>query len=76
LLDYGADVTVSDKTGKTPLMYASWAGRTDTVKLLLSYGADPDASDENGNNASDYASREGHNDVLNLLESEKLWREE
>jgi len=40
LLDKGADKEAKDKYGWTPLIYASWYGHTEIVKLLLEYGTD------------------------------------
>ena len=38
-LDHGADVSVVDNNGKTPLHYACWRGHRDIVQLLIAYGA-------------------------------------
>lgn len=40
LLRQKADVNLKNKKGVTPLMYASWTGKADAVKLLLEHGAD------------------------------------
>ncbi len=41
LLEYGAEVDVRDKHGRTPLMAAAEMGETDCIRLLLAAGADP-----------------------------------
>ena len=42
LIDYGADVNLSDSTGMTAIMYAVWRCFGDCIKLLISRGADED----------------------------------
>jgi ankyrin repeat protein len=39
LLEKGADVNAKNKYGGTALMYASYQGHEEIVKLLKSYGA-------------------------------------
>lgn len=43
LLSKGADVNARDQIGSTPLIVASFRGKTDVVKLLLEKGADSEA---------------------------------
>lgn len=43
LLDAGADLEAKSSSGATALMFASAAGYTDVVKLLLARGADANA---------------------------------
>ncbi|AGF78238.1 ankyrin repeat-containing protein [Desulfocapsa sulfexigens DSM 10523] len=40
LCQKGADPNLVDTNGMSPILYASWKGRQQTVKLLLSLGAD------------------------------------
>jgi ankyrin repeat protein len=59
LLEYGADVNLSDrpgkKFGKTPLMYAAGDNHKKMLKLLLDAGAIVDAQDKRGQTALFYA---------------------
>lgn len=50
LLDQGAKINLTDKKGKTALMYAA-SNYLDTLKLLIEYGADLDAQDKDGETA-------------------------
>lgn len=40
LVDEGADITVADKHGQSPLQIASFYGHVEVVKLLVDKGAD------------------------------------
>jgi ankyrin repeat protein len=51
LLDQGADAGAADARGKTPLMLAAQAGKTDIVKLLLEHAASATAKAANGDTA-------------------------
>ncbi len=70
LLDHGANVNVSDVTGRTPLMYACNNDRLplDTVKLLVEHGADLNAKSTDGITALDSAKLHGHTPIVDLLE--------
>lgn len=48
LLESGADVTVRDGYGRTPLHWAAEAGNMDVVRLLIEAGADPAAAAADG----------------------------
>ena len=48
LADAGADVNVQGADGATPLLVASFFGRTDTVKVLLEHGADKSIANNDG----------------------------
>ena len=41
--------------GKTPLMYASYEGKPEVVRVLLAAGADKDLRNNDGKTALDYA---------------------
>lgn len=56
LLDRGADVNRSGRSGYTPLMRACWGeGNPAIVRLLLDAGANIDATDGTGRSALDHA---------------------
>lgn len=55
LLDNGANTTLGDKRGLTPLHYAARYGFKEIVKLLLTQGADINLRDSNGFNAAQWA---------------------
>jgi ankyrin repeat protein len=69
LLDQGVDPNLQDRSRKTSLIYASWFGYIDVVRLLLDRGADPNLQNGRGNTAFIYASVDGHIDVVKLLEA-------
>jgi ankyrin repeat protein len=45
-VEQGADVSVRNIVGETPLILAAGYGNLETVKLLLSKGADVNAADQ------------------------------
>lgn len=51
----------------TPLMYASWYGQTEMVRLLLVHGADPNIESFGQNTALIDAAIQGHDDVIQVL---------
>jgi ankyrin repeat protein len=59
------DINVTDRSGRTALMWASRFGRIETVKLLLENGAHVNATDNDGNTALMLASR--YVNVVELL---------
>ena len=80
LLRHGADINaeaaVEDRrglpvsSGHTALMFASYAGRLDTIRLLLDHGADHLKTASNGMTALDYAKSEGHEDCAAYIRLE------
>ncbi|KAK8451583.1 hypothetical protein SEVIR_6G234000v4 [Setaria viridis] len=70
LLQYGANVNMTDSRGRTPLHHCILKGRHQHAKLLLSRGADSQAMDQDGRTASQYAIDCGttDEDILILLE--------
>lgn len=55
LLSAGADLSLRDGTGLTPLLVACSSGRLDVVKLFIQHGADVTAVDEKKKGAYDIA---------------------
>ena len=50
-LNSGADADAHRNQGSTMLMYASWNGARDAVRLLLKHGARPNLTDDDGETA-------------------------
>ena len=53
LLDYGADVNLTDAKGNTPLTEATVDVNPDVIRLLIEHGADPLIANNVGDNAFD-----------------------
>ncbi len=67
-LENGADPTIPDNRGFTPLIKAASSGMDDVVKLLLEAGVDIDAQTERGKmSALMYALNNGHSQVAERL---------
>lgn len=67
LINAGADVNLSGRSGITPLIRASMTERADYMKLLLSHGANVAGKDKSGETAMFYAARHGSPEVIALL---------
>merc|ERR1712060_423218 len=67
LLNARARVDEPDNDGLTPLLLASTAGRTQSVKILLANKADRDAKDPDGHSAIDLAKAHAHDRVAAAL---------
>ena len=63
----GADVNVKNNYGYTALMYASWNGYTEIVKLLLATSVDVNVKDMANQTALMIASWNGHTELVTLL---------
>lgn len=61
------DITVSDQSGRTPLMLASFNGHTEVVKLLLANGADPRTTDNEGQTALIFAASGPYPQTVEVL---------
>lgn len=67
LVDAGADVSIAQTGGFTPLMGAASAGRGDLMDLLLAAGADPATASDDGRTAADLAAEHGHDELAGRL---------
>ncbi|GCC33515.1 uncharacterized protein [Chiloscyllium punctatum] len=67
LLERGARVDSSERTGRTALSLACELGLMDAVKLLVQSSADPELADHRGNTPLMYAAASGHRDVITFL---------
>lgn len=68
LIIEGADVNAKDKYGWTPILWASYTGCTEIVRLLLEHGSDITHKNNVGVTALDYAKRENNPEIVALLE--------
>lgn len=68
LLERGADLSVTDCYGISPLMYAAMVGDRQTVEVLLRHrGVDLDVKDNRGDTALMWAARHGCPDIVRIL---------
>jgi ankyrin repeat protein len=70
LLEYGADVSGEDGTGRTPLHEAAKRGHAEVTlpaRLLLAHGADVSARDHAGFTPLHYASSRDNETVVQML---------
>ncbi len=67
LLEAGAQVNVTQKSGVSPLHSAAHSGNIELLILLLEAGADVTLQTENGQRASDMASEKGFTEIARIL---------
>ncbi|RYG65333.1 ankyrin repeat domain-containing protein, partial [archaeon] len=67
LVQRGANLSVTDEEGVTPLIQAAYQGHNSLVMEMLSKGADITAANAEGINALIAAASEGHADVVRTL---------
>ena len=67
LLKKGADINFMDQNGWTPLLYATYGNRTNSVRILLEKGANPDIQDLQGHTALMFAILFRRKSILKLL---------
>jgi ankyrin repeat protein len=68
LLADGADATLKDMDGRTPLSYAASHGHAPIVELLLSQeGVEPDSRDKHGKSPLSWAAQCGHENIVKIL---------
>ncbi len=67
LLDKGADISVANAGGWTPLNSAANSGHLEVVQLLLDKGADYNAQSESYGNTLHVASHKGHVKIAEML---------
>ena len=67
LIEYGADVNIVSKDGRTALMLACDRGDDKSVLLLIHNGANTSVTDENANTALHYAAQRNHLNCIGIL---------
>ncbi len=67
LVRHGMDVNYRGSDGRTPLMYAAQAGRSEIVRLMLELKADPNQRDRAGRTALMLATIAGHTQVVSMM---------
>jgi uncharacterized protein len=69
LLQHGANITLTNVQGRTPLFWAIVAGSTNAVVVLLQHGADPTLKDYREKNALDQATEilRPNQDIIKIL---------
>ena len=67
LIDRGAPIDATSRSGATPLMVAARSGRWKVGHLLLAHGADPLKQDINKRNAYDFARRANNRKLFGMI---------
>ena len=63
----GADFTIADNRGFTPLLWAAYFNHQNQVKALLAHGAHVDIWDECGRTALMWTAKQGHSEIARQL---------
>jgi FOG: Ankyrin repeat len=66
-IEQGVPVNLTDATGNTLLMLASYHGHAETVSALVALGADPDRTNDRGQSPMAGAIFKGEDDVVRAL---------
>lgn len=66
-IDAGADVSMSDPDGWTPLHWATAKGNIDCMRLLIDAGADINVKDHSGRTALHWAALRGNTEYMKAL---------
>src|SRR5665811_1613181 len=66
-IEQGVPVNLTDATGNTLLMLASYHGHAETVSALVALGADPDRTNDRGQSPMGGAIVKGEDDVVRAL---------
>lgn len=72
LLEFGANVDISDAFGNTPLHLASMRGQLCVVAALTDKGAQSSARDAEGHLPKDFAQENGHKITTNFFNAESV----
>ncbi|KAJ5719672.1 hypothetical protein N7493_007250 [Penicillium malachiteum] len=67
ITDVNGSNTTQNNTDKTPLMWASMRGHTETCRVLLEHGADPNFEEKDGETSLIWAAANGHKEVVQFL---------
>jgi ankyrin repeat protein/nucleoside phosphorylase len=67
LIEHGANIEPTDRSGQTPLSLASLYGHEALVKLLIDNGSNTESRDSSGLTPLSWAIRQGHETVVKLL---------
>ena len=66
-VEHGVPANLTDATGNTLLMLASYHGHAETVAALVALGADPDRTNDRGQSPLAGAMFKGEDDVVQVL---------
>lgn len=69
LVQAGANVSMPDENGATPLHWAAWAGRHSLAKVLMDNGANCLVRDRQGRTPQDWAVMASQTDMLRLFQN-------